>query len=224
MAQGDPNFPTHDYLTLHGGATVYRGVDWWKAVVRYQYGDNEDHTESAIYLWHHDGTEWSRKNKYVIKTESAWKTDQPIIEQYLESDAREDFTGEFPISDYYRVNAGETVFKNDEWWKAIVHVDQKGSWDTSETIIYVWQHRDGDWKRRQKYAIKNADDWADDRAVVNDVVRSLAQTTITTGTNGDTATGAQANGEATGSVSAELNQLEQELQEHLSHELIDDSG
>lgn len=158
-------YPVHPDVTVHSGKTIYRTDDWWKAAVTHSYGDSDP--ELAIYLWHRDD-DWSRKNKYHVKTAEAWHEDKDRIEQYLEENGQPvDDQSSFPVSDYYNLSEAETVFQTDDWWKAIVSIDQKGSYDTHEVIIYLWQQVDGDWRRRQKYAIKNLDDWSDDRDTVD---------------------------------------------------------
>lgn len=159
------DYPVHPDVTVHAGETIYRTDDWWKAAVTHSYGDSDP--ELAIYLWHRDG-DWSRKNKYHVKTAEAWHEDKDRIEQYLGENGKSvDDQSAFPVSDYYNLSRGETVFETDDWWKAIVSIDQKGSYDTHEVIIYLWQQIDADWRRRQKYAIKNLDDWSDDRDAIN---------------------------------------------------------
>ena len=170
LTMGKTEYPVSEYLTVYGGRDIYRTGSWWKAVVKYEFQDGSNSTETAIYLWHNDGEEWARKNKYTIKTREAWDEDNVAIESVME--APEDLAAddEFPVSDYYHVAAGETIFRTDEWWKAIVRIDEKGDYETEELIIYVWQHSDGQWRRRQKYAIKGRDDWEEECKVVRAVL------------------------------------------------------
>lgn len=167
MGQGQ-GFPVHSSIDVHSGNTIYRTNDWWKAAVLHSYDGGEP--EIAIYLWHSDD-DWSRKNKYHVKTAEAWESDKKLIEQYLSNEGQPTESQEdFPVSDYYRVTQGETVFQTDGWWKVILAIDQKGSYETHEVIFYLWQRVDGDWRRRQKYAIKNLGDWEDDRQAVDAIV------------------------------------------------------
>ncbi|MGB9966164.1 hypothetical protein [Halobacterium hubeiense] len=161
-------YPVHPDVTVHSGETIYRTDEWWKAAVTHSYGDSDP--ELAIYLWHRDD-DWSRKNKYHVKTAEAWHADKDRIKQYLAKNGEPvDDQSAFSVSDYYNVNQGESVFETEDWWKAIVEIDQKGEFDTHEVIIYLWQRVDGDWRRRQKYAIKNLDDWNDERDAVDDLL------------------------------------------------------
>jgi hypothetical protein len=165
---GEDEFPVHSSVTVHAAKTIYRSDDWWKAALTHSYGD--DDPGIAIYLWHQDD-DWSRKNKYHVKTADAWRSDKQLIEQYLAEDGvAVTSQDDFPVSDYYHISQGETVFQTDDWWKAIIAVDQKGSYETHEVMLYLWKKVDGDWRRRQKYAIKNLDDWSDDRDAVNSLL------------------------------------------------------
>lgn len=175
-------YPVHSVVTITDAVDIYRTDEWWKAAVRHTTGDAED-SAVAIYLWHHDGEDWTRKNKYNIKTADAWAMDQELINAYLSMDpSRASDPPEFPVSDYYHGAAGETVFQTDEWWKAIVLLDEKGSWETQEVVIYLWQAVEGDWRRRQKYAIKDESDWADDVAAVNNLLDGASALETTPGT------------------------------------------
>lgn len=163
------DYPVHESRTVLEAVDIYRTDEWWKAAIRYTINDNDP--EVAIYLWHRDDGEWTQKNKYTIKSTEAWLMDRELVEAYLpERSAKAGRPDSFPVSDYYHVAAGETVVKTDEWWKAIVVVDRKGTYDTHEVIIYLWQLTDGGWSRRQKYAIKRPSDWADDRLAVEELL------------------------------------------------------
>ena len=114
---------------------------------------------------------WRRKQKYVIDDREAWETDRDLIDGLLSSDPTDGRTDAFPTSDYLTIGRGETVYRSDGWWKAVVEIVGKGSYDTQEVAVYVWQagETDDDWRRRQKYVAK-ARGWTDD---VEAIQRSL---------------------------------------------------
>lgn len=152
--------PVHESLNVVDSESVYRNEEWWKSVVKYQFEESSDNSEVAVYLWHHDDG-WTRKNKYVVKTPEAWATDRETITRLLSDDTAvpdESLTADYPVNEYYGITAGETVFQSDGWWKAILNVGKKGDYETNEVMVYLWQKRDGDWRRRQKYTIKSIDD------------------------------------------------------------------
>ncbi|MFD1646897.1 hypothetical protein [Haloarchaeobius litoreus] len=177
MTANDSRPPVHESLSVVEHETIYQNDEWWKAVVQYRYEDAAD-SEVAIYLWHHDDEEWNRKNKYVVKTPEAWHSDSKTVDALImdsppSSDADPDLEtrdSEFPVSEYYTVAAGKTVFKTEEWWKAIVNISEKGDWETNEVMIYVWQQRDGDWRRQQKYTIKSQSKWEEEEVVVDSIL------------------------------------------------------
>lgn len=171
-------YPVHSSINVEDSVDIYKTDDWWKAAVQYKTESDEDWV-IAIYLWHYDGDGWTRKNKYNIKSVDAWQMDVEMIETYLSTHPKEmSSPQEFPVSDYYSVAAGETILKTDDWWKAIVVIDQKGDWDTFEVIIYLWQQTENAWRRRQKFAIKDEEDWLEDRQAVNVLLREVSSQDI----------------------------------------------
>ena len=207
MSKTTTDVPVHDSLHVLEASDLYRTDEWWKAVVTYQFDTDSDTDETAVYLWHRDDDSWTRKNKYVVKTAEAWATDREIIDQYIRSDPPSDPTAAFPVSDYYTVGVGETVFQNDDWWKAIVNVVEKGSYETNEVMVYLWQNQEDEWRRRQKYTIKSVSDWEEEREVIDEQL-SLDE--------GDGVT--ERIDEVDDSVSSELATLGDELEAHLSEE------
>lgn len=185
-------YPVHDRLTVERGTDIYRTDEWLKAVVQYHYESADDTTETAIYLWHRDDDGWTRKNKYVVKTLEAWADDRPVIDELLETvdDASPDpEVGDLPVSDYYSVCRARTVFKSDDWWKAIVHVDGKGGYETDEVVVYLWQRGDDGWRRQQKYAIKDPGEWRRERDLVSEFVDGTGGASAGDDTNASGETG-----------------------------------
>jgi len=207
--------PVHESLTVVDAESIYRNEDWWKAVVKYRFEDSSDATEIAVYLWHHDDG-WTRKNKYVIKTKEAWETDRDIITQLLSGDLANqdsDSCEEYPVSDFYEVADGVTIFNSKGWWKAILNIEQKGDYETNEVMVYLWQKRDEEWKRRQKYTIKSMSDWETEAEIVESMLGSDPSTEITTQDteNPDTLT----------RPSEQFQHRSEELEAHLSNSMYD---
>lgn len=177
-------FPVSDSLTVLDGNTIYKTDEWHKAAVLYTYGaessDSSD-PELAIYLWHKREGQWNRKQKYSIRTADGWAEDREVLERLLNAFEGESVTCDFsdpnaelPVSDYYNVSTGITVFKTTQWWKAGVVIDAKGEYDTIEVILYVWQRSEDEWKVRQKYAVKRPGDWEDDLEALSPLLNELA--------------------------------------------------
>lgn len=217
------DIPVDDSLTVLDAETIYQSGDWWKAAVRYYFDENVDSDEVAVYLWHNDPDDqgWTRKNKYVVRTVDGWQTDTKIIEQFLTQEFDGAVGDDYPVSDYYEVAAGQTVFQSDGWWKAILNISRKGSYETDEVIIYLWQEVDGDWRRRQKYAIKDNDDWQQERRLIEELLDAdgTAPSTREPETSTEPPTDPPAGGE--GGVGKELTELNEELEDHLSQELAE---
>lgn len=198
--------PVHESLHVVNNSDIYRNDDWWKAVVRYKFDRSDDHEETAVYLWNNDDG-WTRKNKYVIKTTDAWETDKTIVDRLFSDPSSVTPEDTLPVSDYYEVAAGETVFCSDDWWKAILKISKKGTYETEEVMIYLWQEADGDWRRRQKYTIKSQERWQEEIDVVESV--------LYTGTQSAKKIDNTSDGEKT-TRSSEFEQLDRELEKHLS--------
>ena len=78
----------------------------------------------------------------------------------------------FPVHEVYDVVRGETIYKSEDWWKAVVLYDgPKGS----EVGVYLWKHDSSGWKRKQKYAIESKDDWNRDRESIAAFVEELPE-------------------------------------------------
>lgn len=167
-----PSAPLDDSLEEIETNSVYRNEEWWKAVVKYRIADADGAVEQAVYLWHKDDG-WKRKNKYVIKSEEAWAEDKPIIEEFLDEGdltVEDTLDEQYPVSNYYGVAAAETVFQTEEWWKAVVRIGKKGDYETDEVMVYLWQNYDGEWRRRQKFTIKNQGQWEDVSTAIEDTL------------------------------------------------------
>jgi hypothetical protein len=215
MSRTNTSVPVHDSLTVLDSADIYHTLNWWKAAVRYRFDDADEYDEVAVYLWHREDDGWKRKNKYVIKSAEAWRTDRSVIESLLDEESSSQ-TGqseqEFPVSDYYTVGSGKTIFKSDGWWKAILRITQKGTYETSEVMVYLWQLRDDDWVRRQKYAIKDEESWRDEKAAIESVLGQSVETSPPDDV-------AETDDEERGSsVTTEIESLGAELEAHLSRE------
>jgi hypothetical protein len=165
------DFPAHQSIDIIRGENIYKEGDWWKAVLIC--GD-ESNPYLSIYLWHNDDGDWKRRNKYEADDLDSWTTDREVIGELLEEkesggDGIDD--KKLPMSDYLTASDFETIYKEDGWWKAVVSVIQKGDYelDTPEVVVYVWNKQDGDWHRRQKYSIKNHNDWKEEKETIEEV-------------------------------------------------------
>ena len=61
-----------------------------------------------------------------------------------------------PISDFYKVIEYVTIFRSEKWWEAIVVIESFGR---RSIAMYLWQFRNGTWKRKHKFQLRNVDEW-----------------------------------------------------------------
>lgn len=202
------NVPVHRSLNVIDTKEIYKTDEWWKAVVRYQFDNDGEYDETAVYLWHNNG-DWKRKNKYVIKTEEAWKTDKTVVNQLFTDEIISSPEKSLPVSDYYEIGAGKTIFQSNGWWKAILKVVQKGSYDTEEIMIYLWQQSEDGWRRRQKFAISDQNSWEEEIKAVEAVLNIAFL-------SGDKDEDTKSRSRDKGGQVSEFDQLNREMDKHLS--------
>ena len=77
---------------------------------------------------------------------------------------------EFPVHESIDTQDGQTVFKSQKWWKAVVLYE---GYRGPEIGVYLWQNRDGEWRRQQKYVIRSLDDWEQDKEIIEEFVTEL---------------------------------------------------
>ncbi|MFW6111013.1 MAG: hypothetical protein ACOC6H_03150 [Thermoproteota archaeon] len=65
-------------------------------------------------------------------------------------------TGGPPVSDFYKVIDYATIFKNEEWWEAVVVFEALGRRSIG---LYLWHKNDGTWKRKHKFTVRNIEEW-----------------------------------------------------------------
>jgi hypothetical protein len=223
----EPRPPVHESLHVVDSSDIYRNDDWWKAVVRYKFDRTDEYDETAVYMWNNDDG-WTRKNKYVIKTTDAWETDKVVVNRLFSEPSSLPSEDTLPVSDYYKIAAGETIFRSDDWWKAIVKISEKGSYETDEVMIYLWQEVDGDWRRRQKYTIKSEGRWQEEADVVESVLYTDTQrdedVSLTSRDDSDIQRDgdiSQTSEDEPDTQTDEFKQLSREIDKHLSEESLE---
>ena len=63
---------------------------------------------------------------------------------------------QLPLSNFYKVLDQVTIFKSEKWWEATVIIKSYGR---RSIAMYLWQNRDGKWKRKHKFQIRNQQEW-----------------------------------------------------------------
>lgn len=75
---------------------------------------------------------------------------------------------EYPVNEQIEVLSGETIYKNDGWWKAVIASESFGS---EAVNVYLWKENDdGDWLRKQKYKVSSEQEWEKTDSIINELV------------------------------------------------------
>ncbi|KYH42157.1 MAG: hypothetical protein AYL32_000080 [Candidatus Bathyarchaeota archaeon B26-2] len=62
----------------------------------------------------------------------------------------------FPVSEILKVIQGITIYKTEKWWLAVLLLEAFGR---RQIATYLWNNKNGVWKRRQKFVISNKTLW-----------------------------------------------------------------
>lgn len=84
----------------------------------------------------------------------------------------EESTEKLPVSDFYEVIDYVTIFKSEKWWEAIVVSESMGRRSIG---LYLWHNREGKWKRKHKFNIRNLDEWEKLKKAIEKLAPRLAQ-------------------------------------------------
>jgi hypothetical protein len=80
-------------------------------------------------------------------------------------------TEKLPISEFYKVVDYVTIFKSTKWWEAIVVSEFNGK---KSIGFYLWVKRNDVWKRKNKFSIRNLDEWNKLKGAVEQLAPKLA--------------------------------------------------
>lgn len=76
-----------------------------------------------------------------------------------------------PISEFYKVVDSVTIFKNKNWWEAIVVFESYGKRSIG---MYLWQKKQDVWKRKHKFNVRNLEEWNKLKNAVEQLTPKLA--------------------------------------------------
>ena len=76
-----------------------------------------------------------------------------------------------PISEFYKVIDQATIFRSEKWWEAIVTIESFGK---RSIAMYLWQFRNGQWKRKHKFQLRNMDEWTKVKKAVDAFMPKLS--------------------------------------------------
>ena len=75
-----------------------------------------------------------------------------------------------PLSSFYKVIDYVTIFKSEKWWEAIVTIESFGR---RSIAMYLWQNKDGKWKRKHKFQIRNPQEWEKVKSAIDRLAPQL---------------------------------------------------
>lgn len=75
-----------------------------------------------------------------------------------------------PVSESIKVIEAITIFKSDKWWAAVALLESFGR---KQLAIYLWNKKDGMWKRRQKFVVRNKAQWSQFKEAIEKLLPKL---------------------------------------------------
>jgi hypothetical protein len=75
-----------------------------------------------------------------------------------------------PIKPPLKVLKYKTINKQFGWWVAAALVE---SYAKKQICLYLWQKKDNEWKRKQKFGIHSKEDWKTMKQAVESFVNEL---------------------------------------------------
>jgi len=80
---------------------------------------------------------------------------------------------DFPVHEDVKVIKGVTISKSVKWWSAVLLYELYGK---RKIAIYIWQLRNGAWKRKNKLIIGGRYQWENMKQVVEQFLTELEKT------------------------------------------------
>jgi len=77
---------------------------------------------------------------------------------------------DFPISKKLKVMEGKTLYKTEKWWSAVVLLESFGR---KQVAVYLWDKRNDQWKRRQKFVVKNKEEWQRLKDAIEEILQHI---------------------------------------------------
>jgi hypothetical protein len=87
------------------------------------------------------------------------------------AESTEKTSEKLPISEFYKVVDYVTIFKSGKWWEAIVVYEASGRRSIG---LYLWENKNGAWKRKNKFSVRNLDEWNKVKNAVDQLAPKLS--------------------------------------------------
>jgi hypothetical protein len=78
---------------------------------------------------------------------------------------------DFPISEALKIIEGRTIYKSGKWWSAVILLESFGR---KQIATYLWNKRNGKWKRRQKFVVHNQEEWSKVKGTIEELLPRLS--------------------------------------------------
>ncbi|MEM3506268.1 MAG: hypothetical protein QW589_03565 [Candidatus Bathyarchaeia archaeon] len=75
-----------------------------------------------------------------------------------------------PVSSELKVIESINIFKTNKWWSSVALIESFGR---KQIAIYLWTNKNGVWKRKQKFVIRNKDEWLKVKEAVEHLLSNL---------------------------------------------------
>lgn len=75
-----------------------------------------------------------------------------------------------PVNEQVKVLKYGTVYKTEKWWQAVALVNMFGH---KKIAMYLWQMKDGKWRRKHKITINFASNWETMKRLVEEFLPEL---------------------------------------------------
>ncbi len=83
----------------------------------------------------------------------------------------DDRSEKIPIKEPLKVLKCRTISKKFGWWAAVVLIE---SYAKKQVCFYLWQKKNDEWRRKQKFGIHSKEDWKVMKEAVESFVSELA--------------------------------------------------
>jgi hypothetical protein len=87
------------------------------------------------------------------------------------AESTEKTSEKLPISEIYKVIDYVTIFKSSKWWEAIVVFEAYGKRSIG---VYLWVKKNDVWKRKNKFSVRNLDEWNKVKNAVDQLASKLS--------------------------------------------------
>ena len=84
--------------------------------------------------------------------------------------SREEIPADLPVHESLKPLAYREIYRTERWWCAAVLLQVYGR---REVDVYQWLNSGGVWKRKQKFSVKDVQNWNKIRQAVESLIGSL---------------------------------------------------